>query len=226
MSKTAGLLTSTIGRKLIVSVTGLFLILFLVVHASGNIQLFQNDGGRAFNEYTKFMTTFKPVKIISYLLYASIVVHAVWSLALWVYNRRARGTRYAMRRTNEITTWSSRNMAFLGTLLLIFIVIHLGNFWFVYKFGEIPKVTYDGQEYKDMYSVVATVFANPGYVAVYVICMIALGFHLYHGFGSAFQTLGLNHRKYTPAINLIGVIYSIVIPACFASMPLYFYFTN
>lgn len=227
MSVKPRLFTSTIGRKLIVAVTGLFLILFLVVHVTGNLQLFSSDGGKAFNEYTKFMTTFTPIKIVSYALYASILVHAIWSLSLAIYNKRARGKGYKVKASNEVTTWASRNMPLLGTIILIFIVVHMSNFWFVYKFGEIPKVTYpEVGEVKDMYAVVVEAFSQWWYVALYVVSMVMLGFHLAHGFSSSFQTLGINHKRYTPVINVIGIAFSIIVPVLFAAMPVYIYFTN
>jgi succinate dehydrogenase / fumarate reductase cytochrome b subunit len=117
-------------------------------------------------------------------------------------------------------------MGILGTLILIFLVIHLRGFWYEYKFGEINTVMYNGEEYKDMYSVVMNAYQNPYYSLVYVLLMIPLGFHLLHGFKSGFQTLGLRHPKYTPLIEGFGIVFSIVIPAAFASMPIYLFLTQ
>lgn len=217
-------LSSTIGKKLLMSLTGIFLILFLAVHLVGNLQLLKDDGGMAFNIYAKFMTSNPLIKTTSYLLYATFLAHILVSLFLTIYNKKAKGSeRYAVEKNGSSVTWSSRNMGLLGTILFIFMVIHLRNFWYEMHWGDIPVATYDGVVYKDLYTVVSVSFANELYVGFYVICMAGLAFHLYHGFQSAFQTLGINHRKYTPAIKFIGVAYAIIIPALFALIPIYMF---
>lgn len=218
-------ITSSIGQKLIMSLTGLFLILFLVVHLAGNLQLLNNDGGESFNIYAKFMTSNPLIKTVSYGLYAFILLHAIQGILLAVKNRKARGNkRYAVQTTAN-TSFASRNMALLGTLILFFLGIHMGDFWYQMKFtDQLAMVTYDGQEYKDLYAKVATTFSQPWFVVVYVVSMVVLGIHLWHGFQSAFQTLGLRHRKYTPLIQWIGKAYSVVIPVLYALIPLVFYF--
>lgn len=219
-------LSSTIGKKVIMSLTGLFLCSFLVIHMAGNLQLFKGDGGQAFNEYSYFMTHNPLIKTISYLLYTSIIVHALWALLLTLYNKKARPVGYAYSKPSENSTWSSRNMGILGTILLIFIVIHMRTFWFEYHFGFVPTVTYEGTEYKDLYSITLQAFSQLWYVALYIFSMIALAFHLAHGFASGFQTLGLRHKKYTPLILNVGLAFSILIPALFAAMPIYLFFVK
>lgn len=218
-------ITSSIGQKLIMSLTGLFLILFLVVHLAGNLQLLNNDGGESFNIYAKFMTSNPLIKTVSYGLYAFILLHAIQGILLAVKNRKARGNkRYAVQTTAN-TSFASRNMALLGTLILFFLGIHMGDFWYQMKFtDQLAMVSYDGQDYKDLYAKVATTFSQPWFVVVYVVSMVVLGIHLWHGFQSAFQTLGLSHRKYTPLIQWIGKAYSVVIPVLYALIPLVFYF--
>ena len=219
----AGLFKSSLGRKYLMALSGLFLCLFLVIHVAGNLQLFKDDGGKAFNEYTYFMTHNPVIMVVAYLNYLFILLHVFDGLLLTLANRKARGSNYANVDQRKSSTWSSRNMGILGTLLLIFLVIHMRTFWFEMKFGTMPTVSYDGQEYKDMYSVVVEAFSQAWYAILYVICMFALGFHLFHGFQSGFQTLGLNHKKYTPTIKAIGVgLFAIIIPALFAAMPLFF----
>jgi succinate dehydrogenase / fumarate reductase, cytochrome b subunit len=216
-------LSSTLGKKLIMALTGLFLITFLIVHLIGNLQLLHDDGGRAFNLYARFMTTNPLIKTVSYLLYTSIVVHAVWALLLTRQNRKARGVQgYAI--VNKSSAWTSRNMGILGTLIFIFIVIHMKQFWAEMHWGGIPIAMYDGVEVKDLYAVVSLAFAKPLYVGLYVICMIALAFHLWHGFASGFQTLGLNHPKYNGIIEFVGKVIAIVIPAAFAWIPVKMFF--
>ncbi|KAA8481400.1 succinate dehydrogenase / fumarate reductase cytochrome b subunit [Arcticibacter tournemirensis] len=259
MSSFTKAFSSTLGKKLIMSLTGLFLCLFLIVHLLGNLQLFKHDDGMAFNVYSHFMTHFPPIKIVSYLLYLSIVFHAVYALVISIRNRRARKVGYAVYKGSANSSWSSRNMGILGTVLLIFIVVHMTNFWAEYHWGGLPfikyetsltnpeevkvtKIPYDGHqmvhsEYVDLQSgnqvviakdlniIVMELFKLWWYVALYVIAMIAMGYHLYHGFQSGFQTLGFDHKKYKPAIDFLGLwVFSIIIPAVFAAMPLYVFF--
>ncbi len=259
MSNFSRTFSSTLGKKLIMSLTGLFLSLFLVVHLVGNLQLFKHDNGMAFNAYSYFMTHFGPIKVVSYLLYLSIILHAVYALVVTVRNKKARKTRYAVYDGAANSTWSSRNMGILGTVLLIFIVVHMSNFWAEYHWGGLPfakyetsltnsndvvvtPMPYDGTDYqhaeyidvanqkqvliaKDLYLVVMDLFKIWWYVALYVVCMVALGFHLYHGFQSGFQTLGFDNARWFPIVKFLGLwVFSIIIPALFAAMPVYVYF--
>lgn len=217
---------SGIGKKLIMSLTGIFLILFLIIHLAGNLQLLKNDGGEAFNVYAYFMTHNPLIKFVSYGLYFFILLHALAGLWIAFQNRTAKGTKYAVSH-NHNTSWAANNMALLGTLILAFICIHMGDFWFKMKFtDQLNMVNYEGHPVavKDLYERVATAFSVPWLVIVYVLGMIVLGFHLWHGFQSAFQTLGLNHAKYTPLVKSIGKLYSVLIPAAYAVIPLYYYF--
>jgi len=218
-------LTSSIGKKLIMSLTGLFLILFLVTHLIGNLQLLYDDGGEAFNVYAKFMTSNPLIKMISYGLYFFILLHTVQGLLLWAVNKSKKGSTYVVK-TKDNSSWASNNMALLGTLVLFFLFIHMGDFWLKMKMGQLDMVTYDGNEVKDLYARVNLAFKELWIVIAYLIGLIALGFHLSHGFASAFQTLGLNHKKYTPIINFLGMAYAILVPLAFAIIPLYVYFKN
>jgi len=218
--------TSSIGRKLIMSLTGLFLISFLLVHLLGNLQLLANDGGEAFNAYAYFMTTNPLIKTISYGLYFFILLHAILGFIIWSKNKAAKGGKYAVR-SNANVTWASRNMALLGTLILAFIFLHMGDFWFKMKFtDQLAMVNVAGVDapVKDLYAQVAHTFANPYMVAAYIVGLLALAYHLWHGFQSAFQTLGINHKKYTPIIHAIGKIFSVVVPLAYAIIPLYYFF--
>ncbi len=225
----AGLLKSSLGRKYLMALSGLFLCLFLVVHLLGNLQLFKDDGGQAFNEYTYLMTHNPLIKIVAYVNYAFILLHVFDGFMLTRANAKARGSSYAKVDQSKSSTWSSRNMGILGTLILIFLVVHMKSFWFEMKFGTMPTISYEGNsmEYKDMYTVVAEAFSQTWYSLLYVVSMFALGFHLVHGFQSGFQTLGLNHHRYTPVIKTIGIgVFAILIPALFAAMPLFFLLLN
>ena len=208
------------------SLTGLFLIVFLKVHLLGNLQLLANDGGDSFNSYAYFMTSNPLIKTVSYGLYFFILLHAIVGLMIWWKNKAAKGSTYAVR-SNAKVTWASKNMALLGTLVLAFIFIHMGDFWFKMKFtDQLAMVSVSGMDIqvKDLYSQVAHTFSNPLMIGVYLIGLATLAFHLWHGFQSAFQTLGLNHKKYTPFIKVLGQIFSIVIPLAYAIIPLYYFF--
>ncbi|ADR23223.1 succinate dehydrogenase [Marivirga tractuosa] len=223
MSWLSDTLTSTIGRKLVMSLTGLFLIIFLVVHLAGNFQLLAGDGGVAFNEYAKFMTSNPLIKFTSYGLYAFILIHIVMSIALAQKNKKARPVGYDKVKGSANSSFSSRNMGILGFIIFVFLVIHMRSFWYEMHWGSIPM---DSAGNKDLYKVVSAAFSQWWYVAIYVVCMVGLAFHLSHGFSSAFQTLGVNHKKYTPFIKKLGIVYAILIPAAFASIPLIMFFNS
>ncbi len=221
----ANFLTSSIGRKIIMSLTGLFLMLFLAVHLAGNLQLLIPDGGEQFNLYAEMMSTNPLIKVISIGNFAFIILHAIQGILLWSKNRAARETRYAVPATTS-SSFASRNMGWLGTVILIFIIVHLWQFWFQAKFGELPTETYAGHEgaVKNLYTPVAYAFKQWYFVVFYAISMLVIAFHLNHGFQSSFQTLGLNHKKYTPTIKMIGSAFSILIPVGFAIIPIFFFF--
>ena len=216
------LLSSSIGRKLLMALTGLFLILFLVIHLIGNLQLLKDDNGEAFNVYAKFMTTNPIIVTISYVNYACILIHVIWALLLTTRNRKARGAQgYAV--VNNSSPWTSRNMGILGTFIFIFLVIHLRGFWYEMHWGGIPTANYEGVEVKNLYATVEAAYSQAWYVGIYVFSMLILAFHLWHGFASSFQTLGLNHKKYNPVIAFVGKAFSILIPALFALIPIWMF---
>lgn len=220
------LLTSSIGLKLVMSLTGLFLCSFLLVHLVGNLQLLYNDNGKAFNEYAVFMTGNPIIKTVSIGLYLLILLHAIQGLILAKINKGSKGSKYAVR-TNSNGSWASKNMALLGTLILFFILIHMGDFWWNMKMDRLPYVSYDGgPEIKDLYAKVHASFKVWYIVLAYMIGLLALAIHLLHGFSSAFQTLGIRHKKYTPIIKLVGYIFSILIPIGFAIIPLAIFFSQ
>lgn len=216
-------LTSSIGKKLVMSLTGLFLISFLIVHLIGNLQLFFNDGGQAFNVYAHFMTSNPLVKFISIGLYAGILLHAIQGILMALTNKKAKGSKYAVT-TYSNGSWMSKNMALLGTLIFAFLCIHMGDFWYKVKFTDsLEMITYPGVDYqvKDLYSKVYASFSQWWIVLIYMIGLIALLLHLLHGFQSAFTSLGLRHKKYTPIINLMGIGYSVAVTLGYASIPIY-----
>ncbi len=218
------LFSSSLGRKVLMALTGLFLISFLAVHLAGNLQLLKDDGGKSFNIYAEFMGTNPVVQFISKGNFTLILIHIIWGIMLAIKNRQARGTvGYAI--TNKKSAWSSRNMGILGTIILIFLVIHIRHFYAEVHYGYVPTQLYDGKEVKNLYGEVARWFKVDWYVALYVFCMVALAFHLWHGFASAFQTLGLNHAKYNPIINFVGRAFAVIVPALFALIPIMMFFS-
>ena len=221
-------LTSSIGKKLVMSLTGLFLILFLLVHLLGNLQLLASDGGESFNIYAHFMSSNPLIKIISLGLYAGILLHVIQGFMIAISNRQAKGSNYAVS-TYVNGSWMSKNMALLGTLVLFFLCVHMGDFWVKVRFLDVlDKVSYPGIDYEveDLYARVNIAFQNVWIVVIYMVGLIALGLHLLHGFQSAFTTLGLQHKKYTPFIKGLGFAFSILVPIAYAMIPLYMYFSH
>jgi succinate dehydrogenase / fumarate reductase cytochrome b subunit len=278
MSNSA-LIKSSIAKKYWMAVTGLFLCLFLVGHLLGNLQLIMKtgeEGRRAFNEYAYFMGHNIFIKIMSYITYASIIFHAVDGILLTIQNKKARPVNYVYNNPSANSSLPSRWMALLGSLILVFIVTHMANFWWKMKISEeiplhtykvkideklgqspdidyyythvpstnpIPKDTAQIEEkgtdlylkssnlklaegYRDLHTVVMDFF-NPDvndkallYLLIYVISMGVLCFHLWHGFASAFQSLGLNHAKYNTLIKKAGQGFAVIIPLLFALIPI------
>jgi succinate dehydrogenase / fumarate reductase, cytochrome b subunit len=281
MSKSV-LLKSSIGKKYWMALTGLFLCLFLVGHLAGNLQLIFADALQ-FNKYALFMTTNPAVKLLSYLTYISIIFHAVDGILLAIQNKKARPIAYAKNSPSANSSLASRNMAVLGTLILVFIANHMVNFWAKMHFDEkfpLQKIAIEAQPgmkqdfylttdggylpvdnpsyviknkvefhdaaakvklkegYKDLHKLTVSFFKskdklfgvipNEGllFTIFYVISMIVLGFHLFHGFQSAFQSLGANNPKYTPFIKLFGKGFAIIVPLLFAIIPIYIHFSK
>ena len=268
------------------ALTGLFLCLFLAGHLAGNLQLIFGTSLQ-FNEYALFMTTNPAVKLLSYLTYISIIFHAIDGIMLTIQNKKARPIGYA-KTDGSSSSFASRNMAVLGTLVLVFIATHMVNFWAkmhfdknmplmvktieiqpgmpqdfyvgrstgqyypvdqVGKEGEViqaglpqkqlvikngtelynPQVNVKmGDLYKDLHKLTLDFFKDAKYglffTIGYVLAMIALAFHLWHGFQSAFQSLGVNSSKLTPVIKFFGKAFAIIVPLLFAIIPVILHF--
>ena len=193
--------------------SGLFLVIFLIMHLAGNLLLLADDGGEAFNAYARFMSTNWVIRVLEIGLFLGFVIHIVMAALLTRQNRKARPVKYAMNKAQENSPWYSRNMGLTGSLILVFLVIHLKNFFVESRiFGQ-----------HNMYGLVKTAFQDPLYVGVYLLSFIILGLHLSHGFQSAFQSWGLNHKTYTPLIKKAGYLFAVVIPSGFAVIPIFFY---
>ena len=213
--------SSSIGKKLIMGITGLFLISFLVVHCFINSLIIVNDGGLTFNMGAHFMGTNWIIRAMEVVLFAGLLAHIVQGFRLVFQNRGARPQRYAVNNGAANSKWYSRSMGLLGTLLLIFLIVHISKFWVMSRFTGIPTVDANGNH--DLFAVMVETFKNPWLVLLYVVAMVSLAYHLLHGFSSAFQTLGWNHKKYTPLIKGFGFWFSIIIPLLFALMPIVMY---
>jgi len=272
MAKSA-LLKSSVAKKYWMALTGLFLCIFLVGHLIGNLQLVYGTPLQ-FNQYALFMQTNPAIKVLSYLTYFSIIFHAIDGIVLTIENKKARPIGYAKEKASANSKWASRNMAVLGTLILVFIVMHMMHFWAKMHFSEMPlqksiiQTEYGDQElyntttggyinvdqiekgliviknktelfdvranlkigegYKDLHKITVSFFKDEKnglwFTLFYVFSMFALGFHLYHGFASAFQSLGANLSKYKKLINTTGIGFSILIPLFFAMIPVYIHF--
>ena len=220
------LIKSSLVKKYWMAITGLFLCLFLVGHLLGNLQLLlpADAASDSFNLYARFMTTNPIVKILSYLTYFGILFHAIDGILLTIQNKKARPVSYAYNKPSANSNWASRNMGLLGTILLLFLIIHMRSFWYEMHFGSVPTISIGGEEVKDLYAITTDAFEQLWYVLLYVVCMIAIAFHLTHGFSSAFQTLGANHPKYKQLVKNIGFAFGIIIPLAFAIIPLSLYF--
>jgi succinate dehydrogenase / fumarate reductase cytochrome b subunit len=203
-------LFSSISKKFVMALAGLFLITFLPVHLIINLLLL-NSNPEPFTQAANFMATFPLVRIFEVVLFAAIVIHVSYGIFLQIKNWLARPVGYVSGSKAE-TSFFSRFMIWTGATVLIFLIIHFFNFYFV-KIGLVKD------DPEDFYNMARSLFAVPAYSYLYLACFAILGFHLHHAFYSAFQTLGLNHRIWTPIVKAVALIYSVVIPAGFASIP-------
>ena len=212
-------LTSTLSRKNLMALTGLFLCFFLLIHLLGNLQLLlpKERASEMFNWYSNLLSSNIFIMMISYVLYFCLIAHAADALIITIKNKKST-VKYAYDDRKQVSKWYSRNMGILGTLLLIFLVIHFKDFWYVYKFGTLP---YDRYGNKDLYAIVVNAFKSWWYVLIYVFSMFALGYHLLHGFKSAVRTLGLYHPRYAGYVQIFGTFYSYALTIGFSVIPVY-----
>jgi succinate dehydrogenase / fumarate reductase, cytochrome b subunit len=205
------ILFASISKKFVMALAGLFLLTFLPVHLMINLYLLKDDPV-PFNNAAHFMATFPLVRIMEIVLIGAILIHITWGIMLQIQNWFARPVGYVSGNKSE-TSFFSRFMIWTGATIFIFLIIHFTNFYFI-KLGFVKGNA------EDFYSVAHNLFKIPLYNYIYLVCFALLGFHLYHAFSSAFQTLGLNHRIWTPVVKVVALIYAIVIPALFALIPI------
>lgn len=213
-------------RKSIIALTGLFLCVFLVVHLSANfILLLPEETARGlYNSYSTTLRENPLVKIIAYVLYLSIIFHSVYALIITLKNRKAKPQRYLMNRSSENSSWTSKNMGLIGVMILLFLVVHLANFWARIKLGMGDVVGLDVSGHVDVYEITYSLFQNIYFVLFYTILMVPLGLHLNHGLKSAFKTLGFYHKKGLRVLAKISLIYAAIIAIGFGIIPFIVFF--
>jgi succinate dehydrogenase / fumarate reductase cytochrome b subunit len=215
MNRLTSFVQSSVGKKVFMSLTGLFLCSFLVVHLVGNLTLLKNDGGAAFDAYSHFMSTNGVIRVLEVGLVLGFIIHIYAGVLVWWQNRQARPAKYAQYRLKDTTPWASRNTIVTGSVVFIFLVIHLKTFVGGLRFTDTPP---------SAYALVASAFSSGWYSAFYLFALVLLGYHLRHGFQSAFQTLGLRNKRYAGLLDAIAVIFWLIVPIGFAILPVYFYF--
>ncbi len=219
----SNIFNSSVGKKLIMSLAGLFLITFLLVHLGINLLIFK-ESPEAYNKAAHFMMSNIAIKVMEIVLFGGFFLHMIYGLILTIQNWLARPIGYK-KTYNSQTSFFSKYMFHTAIILLIFLVLHLLDFYVKSKFiGDIEEVFYDGKPYHDLATLVIERFQIGWVVIVYVVALFGLGFHLLHGFQSAFQTLGLNHPVYTPIIKSAGIIYTVAVTLGFMSIPVLVYY--
>jgi succinate dehydrogenase / fumarate reductase cytochrome b subunit len=233
MNKLSAVFTYSVGKKLIMATTGLFLILFLGNHLYTNLLIIVfDDNGKAFNEASHFLVTNPIIRVVEIFLFLSIIFHAATGIRLIRKNKKARPVGYQTTKASPNTFWTSRNMAISGIIILGFIILHMYDFFLPYRIvGE--KVV-DGVPMKftesptgeagflTLYDLTVLLFQQPIYSIIYILVMFLLGMHLHHGFSSAFRTLGLTNQNYIKILTNAGIAISVLISVGFASIPFYF----
>ncbi|MFZ1369180.1 MAG: succinate dehydrogenase cytochrome b subunit [Ferruginibacter sp.] len=214
--------TSSIGKKIIMGLTGLFLITFLVIHVGVNSCIFLNDGGETFNTVAHFMSHNWILRFLEIGLFAGLILHIVQGLLVWKQNSAARPVKYAVNTPGANSKWYSRSMGLLGTLLLFFLIIHVSKFFLDTKIAMYADGGANDASH-NLYEEMKAEFQKWWVVVIYIIGVLSLFWHLLHGFQSAFQTLGINHKRYTPLIKIIGIGYTVIVCLLFALMPVAFY---
>ena len=221
--------TSSIGQKFVMALTGLFLISFLVIHLGLNSTIWANDGGKMFNTGAHFMGSMIVIRLMEIVLFAGLIAHIVQGLMLATKNDKKRAIGYQVNYGNRGSKWYSRSMGLLGTLLLLFLIMHIYHFWIPSRFGGIGNIKPLEEDsvtgYHNLYQEMLNVFQNsPVVVLLYVLGCISLAYHLMHGFQSAFRTIGVHNNRYLSAVSIMGNSFSIIVGLGFAMLPIGMYF--
>ncbi|MEN8202200.1 MAG: succinate dehydrogenase cytochrome b subunit [Bacteroidota bacterium] len=219
----SGIFTSSIGKKLMMSLAGIFLMTFLLVHLGINLLVIIFDDPMVFNKAAHFMSSNILIKVFEIVLFGGILLHVIYALILQVQNWIARPQRYSKTNYSN-TSFFSKFMIHTAVITLVFLVIHIADFYIKAKFGHAAEIDVDGVLYHDFATEIVDKFKMLPFVVFYIAAFIFLGFHLIHGFQSAFKTLGLDNKKYTPIITALANIYTVVIVGGFTIIPLLIYF--
>lgn len=216
--------SSSVGKKIIMALTGIFLILFLVVHVCLNACIWANDHGKTFNLAADFMGTNVVIRTLEVGLFIFFIIHIVQGLVLTAHNRSTRAIGNDMKYGNRGSRWYSRSMGLLGTLVLLFLIVHISNFWVPSRWHRVPEFEPLSSEHiADLFGLMQATFSNIAIVIIYVLGCISLAYHLAHGFQSAFRTLGVLNKRYVRMLVNIGNVFSVVVSLAFAMMPITMY---
>jgi succinate dehydrogenase / fumarate reductase, cytochrome b subunit len=224
--KWSAFFTSSVGKKFIMALTGISLILFLIVHVGINACIWAGDGGTMFNKAAHFMGSTVLIRIAEVGLFLGIFLHIIQGYILTLHNQRARGIQYAVDYGNKGSKWYSRSMGLLGTLILLFLIMHIAHFWVPSRINQEvlqEEILPDGAVMHNLYGRMVDVFQTWWIVVLYILGCISLAWHLLHGFESAFRTLGVSNNRYIKLIQGMGVGFSIIVPLAFAMMPISMY---
>jgi succinate dehydrogenase / fumarate reductase cytochrome b subunit len=229
--KWSELLTSSVGKKVVMAVTGLSLILFLIIHVTVNacmwaVVFVPGDSGEVFNKAAHWLGQTLVPRVLEIGLFLFIIIHIVQGYVLEVQNRQRRGIGYAVKIGSRGSAWYRKSMGLLGTLIFLFLIVHIADFWIPSRFGGLNEVYYEdtpGRTYRELYGKMIQVFQNPWIVVLYIVGCISLAYHLIHGFQSSFRTLGVSNKKYLGFLNTLGWAFSILVCLVFAMMPVSVY---
>ncbi len=222
--------SSSIGKKFLMSITGLFLVMFLFIHLSLNALLLVNDGGELFNAAAHFMATNPLIKIMEPILAIGFVVHIFYASLLTLQNQKARGKdRYASGNNTPDVTWASKNMYILGATILAFLVFHIAQFWVKFKITKELEPTHIDiagvqTEVENAYALVNATFGYLWVVIIYVAGSIGLAWHLSHGVWSGFQTLGWSNTIWRKRWEAVGTVVAWLMGLGFSSIAVLQYF--
>jgi succinate dehydrogenase / fumarate reductase cytochrome b subunit len=219
----SNIFTSSIGKKLLMSLAGIFLIIFLLVHLGINLLIVIFDDPMVYNKAAHIMSTNILIKIFEIVLFGGFLLHIIYALVLQIQNWIARPSRYNKANYSN-TSFFSKFMIHTAVITLVFLVIHFMDFYIKAKFGHAAEVIVDGVAYHDFASEMMDKFKMLPFVIFYIAAFVFLGFHLVHGFQSAFKTLGMDHKKYTPVVQFLAIVYSSIIVGGFSFIPVYIYF--
>ncbi len=221
--KWSEMFTSAIGKKIVMGLTGLFLITFLVVHVGVNACIWANDGGVMFNKAAHFMGSTIVIRIAEVGLFLGIFLHIIQGYMLEFSNRSKRGVGYNVKMGNEGSKWYSRSMGLLGTILLLFFILHWYHFWIPSRFTGVEEIEINGRWIHNLYGLMQITFSELWVVIVYVIACFSLFWHLMHGFQSAFRTVGVSNQRYLKIISATGTGFAVIVSLAFAMMPVSMY---